>query len=135
MGTVKLWIVENDVNARSNALIGHILECLAEIEGNDMKEVKALFSRESLSSIFFEYITLDFDFAKSLQLYDIIEAKCFKNEDVISNDLIELSDYCDLNFILHRRMFKDCNRLEIDFFACHQEDVWELHRRLTGVTE
>lgn len=75
-------------------------------------------------------LTLDFEFAKQLKLFDIITPTCFSTETAIGKALITLMEYADFRFILFRRNWDTMNEIEVEFEVCHMDYDREVHSAL-----
>lgn len=90
---------------------------------------------------FWEYIldrighgegNMDWDFAKSLQLYDIIRFNFFQSENNTEKNIYEIFDDEDLVLILFKKEWKSPDMLQLDFQIVHYNDLDECHAVLSN---
>lgn len=133
---------------RGNSFESALLEELEEMKTyfSDKKYVKILSEKlnelkglqhpqKTLNSIFKNDLSLDFEFARQLKLYDVISANCFVSETEIGKALIEHIRYSDLYFILHDRFWSRTDIIEVEFDVAHADYLREARLRLIKGTD
>ena len=147
MNKVNIWCWAH--NKGENLYRGNCFEnaLLEELEENkkyfvDDKNFKLLFAKleelkgtqhpqDILDTIFRDNVTIDFNFARQLKLYDIINADCFCSETDIGKALIYLMWVADLRFVLYMRNWSSTNELTVEFELTHCDNEREVHLKLT----
>jgi hypothetical protein len=81
-----------------------------------------------------ENISMDFDFAKELKLFDTISCNCLTYNNLIGKGLIEIMRYTDCIFIVSKRRFMFTDLLDIELSVCHIDFESDLHDYLIGTT-
>ena len=80
-----------------------------------------------------EDIVIDFNFAKSLNIFEVIYPNCFTCKTEAGKALIELS--YDLRFIVSKKNYITKENINIEFEVCHADYVNDCHKSLiTGNT-
>jgi len=148
MNNVTIWfLAHNDGENlyRGNCFENALLEELEYTKKHfaDDKDFKLLFAtlkelkrprhhpQDILHDLFREHVTIDFEFAKQLKLYDIINPNCFCSETEIGKALISLIDIADLRFILYMRNWSATNEISIDFEVTHCDFEREVHLKMS----
>jgi len=85
---------------------------------------------DELFHIFITDLTLDFDFAKKLNIYDIIHPQLFQSPTDNGKHLIELIGCSDMEFILYKKEYYSENEIYLDFLSCHEDYKHELYNDL-----
>lgn len=83
---------------------------------------------DTLWDVFYNDVIIDFEFAKQLKLYDIIDSYCFSSRNNKGKALIELINTADFRFILYRRSWSGTNEIELDFEVSHVDkhlEIWQ----------
>ncbi len=91
-------------------LLKNRLKNKEEGEHNDQNVLYAIFTR---------LISIDYDFAKSLSLFDILDSECFTAKDELGDALIQLCVMADLTFIVTRKKYTSKESIAIDLEVCH----------------
>lgn len=75
---------------------------------------------------------MDWDFAKSLQLYDIISFSFLQGGNEFENNIYEICDDEYLVLILFKKEWKRPNVLALDFQVVHYDDLDKCHALLSN---
>ncbi len=103
----------------------------SEIEKKEINE----HNHDFIDRLFRENTFLDFEFCKSLSLYDILCADCFKPKNNIGEAIIELLNYSCFEFTFYYRKWIKSNQLEIEFIATHEDYSRNVHAYFTKKNE
>jgi len=82
--------------------------------------------QDDLLDLFKETVKLDFDFARELKLFDVVEANCFTISSKIGDSFIEILKEEHMVFIVTRRNWISKNKLELYFEVAEYGDSFEL---------
>lgn len=86
--------------------------------------------QDILYSIFYNNVTLCFDFAKTLNLFDIIGPGCFYSDTEIGKAMIYLIECAELSFVVEAKYWSSPMELSIDFQASGNDTHLELQKIL-----
>lgn len=86
--------------------------------------------QDILYSIFYNNVTLCFDFAKNLNLFDIIGFGCFSSDTEIGKAMIYLIECAELSFVVEAKYWGSPTELSIDFQTSGNDTHLELQKRL-----
>jgi hypothetical protein len=100
----------------------HYKALLNKIEAHEKDPETAMYQ------LFREHITMDFELAKNLNLYDVISFNCFYPETRIGKGLIDLIEYGEFVFILHRKFWNGTRDLTLNLESVHQDFEDELQQ-------
>lgn len=114
---------EYDADNESNKLL------FKEIENGN----KRCHPQDLLDELFRKNVFIDYDFAKTLNLYDVLSAKCFESNNKIGKAIIKLMDWVGFKFILYSKEFYDKESFTFDFDVCHTDFVNKMRmKHITG---
>jgi len=114
-----------------------LIEELREIESfkNDSKlkvlfdiNTKGIGTADSLFDTFHDNVSIDYEFAKSLQLYDNIGSDQLYSDTEVGKGLVELID--SFRFILYKRSWEASNNLRLEFEVVQSEFEDEVHCKI-----
>jgi hypothetical protein len=77
---------------------------------------------------FINTVTMDFNFASELKLFDIISGACFSSECELGKILVELVSDMEVSFIVNTREFLTPDRMRISFEVCHSDYDYDLKK-------
>jgi hypothetical protein len=131
---VRLW-VWIPCNGKFSIKAKYFEELLIEEFKDNLKydgisEKIKILSNLDLYDAFFDNVSLDLDFAKSLHLHDIISSKCLLPLNEIGQAFIELLSYSDIEFIVYKREHYSTNNMCINLYCCHIDYTDEVFRML-----
>ena len=90
--------------------------------------------QDILDEIFREKISIDFDFADKLKLFDIIEAECFIADGELGDAILQLCVMAELRFIVSKRCFTTTESITINFEVCNEDYDYQCHKALITQT-
>ncbi len=96
---------------------------LEELEGTHHQQ-------DILDNLFNDHVTINFEFAKQLKLYDILNADCFFSETDIGKALVWLMRTADFRFVLYMRNWSATNEITVEFEITHSDYEREVHSKL-----
>ena len=134
-----MFDLEQD-DAFTNVLYGHFLVELKEQPKNP--KYKLLLSkigdgRDSLflfDKLFDEGVELNFEFAKQLNLYDIVSSDCLSAKTKEGEAILYLCNALSVNFIVGARHWNAVNNLFFCFYVSFSDDPYSLQHELSGNT-
>ena len=98
---------------------------------NHLKQEKgSMHEQDILNAIFIEKISLDFDFAEKLNLYDVLSIDCFTETSKLGSAIRELCSVANSTFIVSKKHYTSKEVIRIDFEVCHFDNVNECHKAL-----
>jgi len=141
MKKVDIWITDNkDFLYEGDSFESAMMLKINYTYKNECKELKMLRDKieehknemhpeQIIGDIFYKNVTIDFDFAKKLKLYDTITSECFKSETEIGKALIYIlsTTYYGFTYILYQRNWKSTNEIYLEFLLTHIEYVKDIH--------
>lgn len=99
-----------------------------------LKTKGSLHAQDFFGEKFREKISLDFKFAKGLNLFDIVDAECFTADGELGMAIIQLCVMSDMRFIVSRKYYLTKETVKIDFEVCHTDSDYECHKALITQT-
>jgi hypothetical protein len=125
-----------------NALLEE-LKKTKEYFAND-KKFKLLFAKleelkgtntpqDILDTLFQNNVTMDFEFAKQLKLYDVITPDCFYSETEVGKALIYLMDFAEFSLVLYFRKWHATDGISLEFELAHQDTEKEVFVKLNNL--
>lgn len=88
---------------------------------NFKKQEGVISAGDIIYETFVHKVSIDFDFAEKLKLFDFVSAQCFIADDKLTDAMLELCAYSSLVFIVSRRSYLTTDEIRIDFEVCHQD--------------
>ena len=97
-------------------------ESIEIIEKGIKKEsrFKGVHKGDVLEALFRHNVILDFDFAKSFNLYDIVYVDCFVAENELGEKMIELFRDCGFVFLVSKKNYHHTNHIELHFEVSYE---------------
>jgi hypothetical protein len=85
---------------------------------------------DTLCVILREEVTLPFEFAKNLNLYDVLNPKCLRPLTPAATDLIKIICEMEIYSIVTMKQYEDIDKLFFDMYVCHYDYVRDLKEDL-----
>lgn len=86
--------------------------------------------QDILDKILRENVSIDFNFAYKLHLFDCLEPECLIGEGELGNAIIELCSRANLIFIVNKRNYSTKDEIWIHFEVCHEDFQFDCHKAL-----
>ncbi|RUP38246.1 MAG: hypothetical protein EKK63_12765 [Acinetobacter sp.] len=77
--------------------------------------------QDILDQIFRENVTIDYEFAEKLNMFDFITSDCFNGIGELGESILGLCKESEMRFIVSRRMYTGKQEIYIDFEVCHSD--------------
>lgn len=90
--------------------------------------------QDILDTVFIEKISLDYEFAEKLNLFDIVDAECFTADGELGDAMLQLCVMADMRFIVARKFYTGKETIKIDFEVCHCDRDYDCHKALITQT-
>ena len=90
--------------------------------------------QDTLNIIFIEKVSLDFDFAEKLNLFDIVEGPCFTADGELGDAILQLCISAEMRFIVARKYYTTKETIRIEFEVCHSDSDWDCQKALITQT-
>ena len=90
--------------------------------------------QDILDTIFREKISIDYEFAEKLNLFDIVDAECFNADGELGDAILQLCVMADMRFIVSRKFYTGKETVKIDFEVCHCDSDYDCHKALITQT-
>jgi small-conductance mechanosensitive channel len=101
-----------------------LFEKLEELKETDTPE-------EILGTLFQDNVTMDFEFAKQLRLFEVITPGCFHSETEVGKALIYLMDFADFSLVLSFRKWTSTDEIFLEFELAHRDTEEDVYLRLS----
>lgn len=147
--SVEYWFYVNsvgkyflDASDFSAALSQEFLRCLKDKEEKNaiyIQKIKLAIENgksnrysidDILQDIFRDNVVLNYNFAKSLNLFDIVYLDCFVAKNRLGQAMIELCKNCSMIFLVSHKMYQQEDRIEISLEVCTESNHLDCHRAL-----
>ena len=86
--------------------------------------------QDILYIIFKEKISIEYDFAEKLHLFDVVNAECFNADGELGDAILQLCIMADMRFIVSMKHYTGKETIELDFEVCHCDSYYECHKAL-----
>ena len=86
--------------------------------------------QDILYTIFREKISIEYDFAEKLHLFDIVNAECFNADGELGYAILQLCAMADMRFIVSRKHYTGKETIELDFEVCCCDSDYDCHKAL-----
>lgn len=138
MGEVKLSFLSNRndyyLHDSDHCMTDALVKKLESFKKYHPKEAAVLYKaqigkhlEDTLYNIANDDLTIDFEFAKNLKLFDTLSVRCLKSDTKEGKCLIELIYSADLRFMVYKREWSDINTIELYLPVCHTDYEHRLH--------
>jgi len=141
MSKVDIWITDNkEFIFEGDSFESAMMHKINYTYKNECKELKILRDKieehknemhpeQIIGDIFYENVSIDFEFAKQLKLYDTISSECFKSETEIGKALIYILSNTPylFTYILYQRNWQSTNEIYLEFLLTHIDYVKDIH--------
>ena len=87
-----------------------------------------------LDRIVIDKMSLDYEFAEKLNLFDIVDVDCFTADGELGEAIFNLCISAELRFIVARKIYTGKETMQIDFEVCNIESENDCHKALITQT-
>lgn len=131
--------LEKDYHSRGTCFETSIIEHLQEsLDSKYYKQEYESLSQEIKKSekhatcvvydIFWSQITIDFEFVKNLNIYSVINPKCFISDSILGKELINLMIKNDYYFLINSKIWESVDELDIELESFSSDFKREVQR-------
>ena len=85
------------------------------------------YPQDILHTLFMEHVTLDFEFARQLNLYDVLRGGCFISESDVGKALIYLICNSQNVFILYQKRWVSAEEISLEFEMTYTDWIPGVH--------
>lgn len=97
-----------------------------------LKELKKTDTpQDILETLFEENVTMDFEFAKQLRLFEVISSDCFYSETEVGEALISLMGFAGFSFVLSFKKWYGTDYLYLELEVAHRDTEEDVFLRLS----
>jgi hypothetical protein len=83
-----------------------------------------------IDELFAEIFKLNFDFAKSLHLWDALGIGCFTTTSYFKDVFVRMAAYSGMQFVVTMRSFRNTEEIELDLEVCEGGNLYEMVQKL-----
>ena len=87
-----------------------------------------------LDRMVIDKMSLDYEFAEKLNLFDIVDVDCFTADGELGEAIFNLCISAELRFIVARKIYTGKETMQIDFEVCNIESENDCHKALITQT-
>lgn len=97
-------------------------------EVTKLKEIEDFYLEDLIDKLIADNLTLDWEFASQLRLFDIIKPECFETKTLIGKGIIELFIRSGYEFIFYARSWETAHHLNLHFEVYNDDFSWTVYR-------